>query len=156
MDWEKVKEFFFTAMMQGWAVAGSKKIKIPDMPGYKAIAFREGDFYLLDRYCVTPNSLKSAGTTTIWFRNDPIWVMNYEGFYEERAIIPLKEALFFSYRTGQFVGGRGPKIYVDGNMIYVNQSRHNEFQEFDGIEEIFDGSKEESLGNHKYSGMSLI
>lgn len=66
IDLKVVEEFFFKAMLQGYA-AGAQKTRVPDMPGYKEIRFQEGDFLLVDRYCVTPNSEKSAGTTTIWF-----------------------------------------------------------------------------------------
>jgi hypothetical protein len=150
----EVQEFFFKAMVQGWAVGG-QKIKIADMPGYKAIPFRDGDFYLLDCYCVTPNSPKSAGATTIWFRDMPVWVMNYGGLYDKEAIPFLKRALLKAYEARHFFGGRGPFVFAEGSLIYFNQPRVNMFDKFEGREEVFDFKAGFSLGWHEYWGMNL-
>lgn len=155
MSIAQIQSFFFKAMVGGWAVGG-KKIKIADMPGYKAIPFRDGDFYLLDRYCVTPNSPKSAGTTTIWFQDVPVWLMNYGGFYEESVIKFLKRALRKTYETHQFVGGRGPLVHVKDLLVYVNQPRLNDFAKFEGREEVFNAESGASLGFHEYWGFSLL
>lgn len=154
MDIKQIESFFFKAMVEGWAI-GSKKIKIADMPGYKAIPFRNGDFYLLDCYCVTNNSPKSAGTTTIWFQDVPVWLMNYRGFYEESVIAFLKRALHKTYEAHQFIGGRGPILYEEDDLVYMNHPDHNDFADFDGDEEVFDADGT-SFGYHKYWGMSLI
>lgn len=155
MDTAQIQSFFFKAMVGGWAVGG-QKIKIADMPGYKAIPFRDGDFYLLDRYCVTPNSPKSAGTTTIWFQGIPVWLMNYGGFYEESAIAFLKRTLCKTYEAHQFVGGRGPLVCIEGSLIYVNQPCLNDFAKFEGREQILDAENGMSLGFHEYWGFSLL
>jgi hypothetical protein len=153
----QAKNFFFEGMMQGYAVS-EKKIKIAKLPGYKAIPFRDGDFSLLDLYCVTPNSNKSAGTTTIWFQEEPVWIMQYSGYYEESAIKFLKTALCKAYEMRHFVGDRGPVSYKENLFIYTNSPRRNNFTKFEGREEIFvntaDGQV--SLGFHEYSGMSLV
>ncbi len=157
MDVLEVRSFFFMAMSEGWAAAGDKKIVIADMPGYKALSFRDGDFYLLDRYCVNPNTLKSAGTTTIWFQGIPVWVMNYGGFYEEEEIAFLKRALLWTYQRCIFVGCRGLNGYVEGlesSLLYVNHFR-GDFARFDGHEEIFRVKNGASLGFHEYEGMSM-
>lgn len=150
----EVEQFFFKAMVEGYA-AGGQKIKIADMPNYKAIPFRDGDFYLLDRYCVTPHGPKSAGTTTIWFQDAPVWLMNYGGYYEERAIKFLKTALRKAYEARQFFGGRGPLVFSEGSLVYVNQPRFNDFLKFEGREEVFDLDTRSSLGWHEYWGMTL-
>lgn len=155
MDIAEIQSFFFKAMVKGWA-KGVEEISVANMPGYKAIPFQEGDFYLIDKYCVTPYSQKSAGTTTIWFKQNPVWVMNYGGFYDEDAIDCLKLALRQAYERQQFVGGRGPRIYVAKTLFYVNQPRFNSFTRFEGREEIFDRACGESLGFHEYWGMSLL
>lgn len=157
MDIAQIQSFFFKAMAAGWA-EGGQKIKIADMPSYKAIPFRDGDFYLLDCYCVTPHSPKSAGTTTIWFQGVPVWLMNYGGFYEESAIVFLKYVLHKTYEAHQFVGGRGPLIYVNKQqqLVYVNRPRLNDFAKFEGREEIIDTKSGALLGFHEYWGMSLL
>ena len=157
MDMTLVQAFFFKAMIEGWAVSG-QKINIPDLPGYKAVPFRDGDFYLLDCYCVTPHSSKSAGTTTIWFQGVPVWIMNYGGVYEERAIAFLKSMLRRAYENLLFVGGRGPYRCSDGSFFYMNNPCPNDFYKFRGREEIFimEGGNIISLGFHEYWGMSLM
>lgn len=150
-----IQSFFFKAMTEGWA-SGGQKIKIPDMPGYKGIPFRDGDFYLLDRYCVSPYSSSSAGTTTIWFKDVPVWVMNYGGYYQERAIPLLMTALRSTYGKANFVGGRGPRVFRSGVMVYVNHPRLNGFVKFEGREEVFVAETSEPLGFHEYWGMSLL
>jgi len=153
----EVQAFFFKAMVGGWAVGG-QKIKIADMPGYKAIPFRDGDLYLLDRYCVVPNSTKSAGTTTIWYKDVPVWVMNYGGSYEESAIKFLKSMLRMAYDSGIFCGGRGSRLGTDSlrDLVYFNRPRLNDFAKFDGMEQIFNTRTGSCLGYHEYWGMSLL
>lgn len=155
IDLKEVEQFFFKAMIEGWT-AGGKKIVIPHMPNYKALPFRDGDFYLLDRYCVTTHGPKSAGTTTIWFQDAPIWLMNYGGYYEERAIKFLKAAIRKAYGAHQFFGGRGPLLFSEGSLVYVNQPRLNNFSKFEGREEVFDLETGGSLGWHEYWGLALI
>lgn len=159
MDITQTQEFFFKAMLEGWS-AGGPRIQIPDMPGYKAIPFHDGDFYLLDCYCVIPNSPKSVGATTIWFQDAPVWVMNYGGLYEEKVIPFLKTALLVAYKADQFFGGRGLHYFSmkfsAGSFTYVNNPRHNFFSKFEGREEIFNSETGASLGWHEYWGMSLI
>lgn len=157
VDLTQVEEFFFRAMVAGWAVGG-QKIRIPDLPGYKAMPFEEGDWRLLDLYCVTPHSPMSAGTTTIWFQGAPVWVMNYGGFYEQSAIPFLKRALHLAYEAHHFVGGRGPRVFVEIPLVfvYMNYPRLKDFAKFEGHEEIFSAETGDSVGFHDYSGMSLL
>lgn len=152
----EIQSFFFRAMVSGWA-SGGEKIKIAAMPLYKAMPFREGDFYLLDCYCVNKKSLKSAGTTTIWYRDVPVWMMNYGGFYEESAIAFLKRALLRAYNKQEFVGGRGPAFYSENTGLnYANRPLLGDFAKFEGREAVFNASGRESLGFHEYWGMSLL
>ncbi len=151
---EKIKKFFFRAMMAGW-VNDDKKTTIANMPGYKQIPFREGNFFLLDRYCVNHSSQKSAGTTTIWFENNPVWVMNYNGFYDKCVFAFLKSILCRTYTDQQFYGGRGPFIYIEGSLIYINELKLNDFSKFEGHEKVID-MKFGLRGEHEFSGMSLL
>ena len=153
MDTAYIQAFFFKAMVEGW-VTGGQKITILQLPGYKAIDFKDGDFRLLDCYCVNPHSPMSVGTTTIWHQEDPVWVMNYGGFYTESAIAFLKRALLKTYEASQFVGGRGPHIYTEGDLVYINRVS-GDFNHFSGREEVVNAQTGTLLGFHEYSGMDL-
>lgn len=169
---ERAKEVFFKAMLDGYA--GDKKMSTntisPD--GYKTIEFIDGEFRVVDRYCITPLSDYSAGTTTIFFKGSdeswvPVWWMSYGGVYPKGAIQFLKMALQKAYVTEQFCGGRGlenfqSKISVDGFQVtleYRNVFEGN-FVDFEGVEEILQiplpGYEPEKIGYHEYSGMSLL
>jgi len=149
------KMAFFAALLAGYAgnSKGLKKKKTPD--GYKTITFVSGDFKVVDRYCTTPHSNSSAGTTTIFFQNKPVWWMSYSGYYEDEAILFLKQALARTYRRRIFLGGRGLGFSTD-NMIYVNHVGTDKFERFDGWESIIEIGTWRKLGYHKYSGISLI
>ena len=158
LDLSHVEALFFTAMQAGYAAEEVKKVKVVDMPGYKEIRYEDGDFLLVDRWCVNPDTERSAGTTTIWYQNKPVWFMSYGGFYPERLIHFLKSALRMQYcGDGHFNGGRGPKLVGDlsAARIYRNRPVQNEFGQFSGREEILDAHTGE-VGYHDYWGMSLI
>jgi hypothetical protein len=154
---QSVQEFFFDAMVKGYARFGVHALEIAEMPEYKAVPFRIGDFSILDLWSVNPSSQKSAGTTTIWFQDLPVWVMSYGGLYTKNwMIVFLKRALLHAYEARQFIGGRGPLVYNENPLVYVNHPRLSYFARFEGHEEIFDTNGENSLGFHDYWGMSLL
>ena len=154
---EEIKSFFFEAMVNGY-ISGGDEIKISEIPEYRAIPFKKGKFYLLDNYLITPYSDKSAGTTTIWYDDKPVWVMHYGGYYKESAISLLKKALAKTYKSSQFFGGRGPLSLSESknSLIYINYPKINDFEKFEGREVIFDTKKNICLGYHEYWGMSLL
>ena len=157
MNLRRVEAFFFKAMLNGW-VSDAEETTLPGMPGFRAIQFREGDFYLLDRYCVTPMSSKSAGTTTIWHKDAPVWVMNYGGWcYDNAVLAVLKAALREAYAEGLFMGGRGPRIYTtDVGVVYANIPYTNDFSAFSGREVMTSDVDDQVFGYHEYWGMSLL
>ena len=155
MDTTQIQAFFFKAMVEGWATTGGgQKITIPQIPGYKAIDFTDGDFRLLDCYCVNSHSPVSAGTTTIWHQGNPVWMMSYGGFYTDSTIAFLKRVLLKTYEASQFVGGRGPRIYIESDLVYTNRVSGN-FNHFSGREEILNAETGALLGFHEYSGIDL-
>ncbi|MFA6446437.1 MAG: DUF5680 domain-containing protein [Candidatus Paceibacterota bacterium] len=149
-----VRGAFFSAMKAGWA-QNVQKIKIQELPGSKAIPFVLGDFRVLDTYFVTPLSDRSAGSTTIWHEDKPVWIMHYGGRYAEIAVPFLKSCLHRAYRYEQFYGGRGPFFVRDERFTYVNKIERNDFGDFAGEERVFD-LNEQCLGHHWYRGMSLL
>jgi len=154
---DQVKEFFFVAMMQGY-VGNKSKVKIASMPGFKEIDVIAGLWRCLDRYCVNSVSRKSAGTTTIWFENDPVWIMNYSGWYDESAIDFLKSALRSNYEKSIFVGGRGPTYFFESGSPFTYSNFGcigMTFARFQGQEQI-NALNHGNLGYHNYWGMSLL
>jgi len=158
----RAERVFFKALLAGYAGDGSgvKKEKPPD--GYRTMTWPptgdHGGFKVVDRFCVTPTSNRSAGTTTIFFEDQPIWWMSYGGYYDDSAIPFLKTALADAYGRQEFRGGRGPIRFQNGNFVYVNRQGFDgtSFACFEGREEIFEASSERLLGFHKYFGMLLI
>lgn len=155
---KEVEKFFFRAMLRGYVSPDAGKILVSGMPGYKSIIINEGEFRLIDAWCSNIFSQKSAGITTISWRNYPVWVMNYGGYYPElSAIISLlKKALRTAYEANEFLGGRGIIECNEGGFFYKNTLSLNSFSWFKGREEIKSGKNGRIMGFHEYWGMSLI
>jgi hypothetical protein len=153
---EGAKQAFFKAMMDGYAGDRKNSIKTTTPDGYKTIEFTDGEFKVVDRYCITPDSDHSAGTTTIFFKNVPVWWMSYGRRYPKNTISFLKEALKKAYGVGEFCGGRGPDFFTKDSLQYHN-AWAGDFSRFQGGEEVFARLMvSELVGFHKYFGMSLL
>lgn len=167
--WEQVKKIFFEALLAGYAgknddprVVKSKSLDDKE----KTFTFIDADFIVIDRYYVTSNSDYSCGYTVILFQGNPIWFMNYGGFYPKSpkdVISLLKEALGVTYSKGEFNGGRGPFMYSAKGLVYYNAVAKGDFFKFSGREEIRRVSLGENgihvetlIGEHVYSGMRMI
>lgn len=149
VTWQEVRDFFFRAMRQGYAGKG-KPQPVPDMPGFKRQVYEENHFRLVDQWGSNTDSNVSAGITTIWYEGKIVFLMTYSGAYDEEAIPFLKKALLEAYRCKEFNGGRGPKFFKKGKLIYLNHWNHDERNSW-GREEIWtvDGG---CLGFHEYCG----
>jgi hypothetical protein len=146
---------FFEALLEGYAGKTKSIKKITSPNGYKTLTFSKGDFTVLDMYCVTPYSDCSCGTTTIFYKDKPVWWMSYGGEYPKKVILFLKKVLRQSYEVGEFNGCRGRKNVCFGSYLYMNHFV-GDFSFFQGEEKIFEEKKGEHLGHHRYFGMSLI
>jgi len=153
----EIKRFFLKGMLQGWA-AGAPAEEISGMPGYKGFTFREGDFLLTDAYCVNKDSRRSAGSVTVLFKDDPVWVLLFGGYYEKKAIPFLKRALLENYKAGIFLGGRGPAHFKEGSLVYRNTMREGDHSiQFDASEFVIDSANYgRSLGYHVLHGIRLL
>ncbi|MFA6269748.1 MAG: DUF5680 domain-containing protein [Candidatus Paceibacterota bacterium] len=156
------KAAFFEAMLDGYAGGENRKsIKTSGNDGYTTITYTTEDskYRVVDRYCTTPLSDWSAGTTTIFYRVNliwvPVWWMEYNGFYYKNVIPFLKSAIRQSYEMEIFNGGRGPARYNDSGIEY-NNIWSGDFERFLGREEIEDKLNGELLGFHSFSGRSLL
>ena len=149
-----LQAFFLKAMLSGWVNNGQYNV-IPNLPGHKLFEYRECDLFLTDIYCTNNATHQSAGTTTIYHKNQPVWIMQYHGYYEKRAIRLLKEILSKTYGGDEFIGGRGPAVFSMDGLTYTNVVQGSGFSEFSGREQIVDNQASISLGFHEYFGKLL-
>lgn len=171
---DEIREYFCQAMARGWA-SGAKAKRERDLPNHERIEDVSGPFWMVDRYCTNNYGQWSSGTTTIFYYTrengwQPIWVMNYGGFYSEEVIKFLKWALMENYSKGIFLGGRGPASFsLPGQpYYYVNlpqgagmgsrsiPPRGDNLEVFWGVERVCLLESNEEKGFHQYSGMSLL
>lgn len=154
---DQILPIFFAAMQDGYANDGNvRKSTIAKFHGSKMILFNQGDFKVQDTYLVVPDSSYSSGQTVILYKNDPVWSMSYQGWYDDAAIPFLKMALREAYCRQDFFGGRGPHFFAANGMAYINNVEPpNDWWRFRGREEILapDG---QNIGWHEYQGLLLV
>lgn len=104
----------------------------------------------------------SFGHTVIFYRNQPVWVMQYQGWCDPPMIPFLKQALLANYRQGIFCRGRGPEKFageVGGQLAtYLNLDkrvgREGDFIVFDGAEMISQSKVTKEF--HSFQGILLF
>lgn len=165
---EGAKQAFFKAMLDGYAGGENRRsVKVKDEDGYTTITYttEDGKYKVVDRYCTTPLSDKSCGTTTIFFRTgliwSAVWWMSYGGHYPESVIPLLKAAMKANYERGVFNGGRGPSFFPfpssQEEVLYTNHF-YGDFTSFKG-EEFINSFKVDEVGRvgfHNYFGRSML
>jgi hypothetical protein len=62
--------------------------------------------------------------------------------------------LRLTYEGKEFIGGRGSLEFRQGNLQYFNHPEGDEFDEFEGEEEILENDV--PVGFHRYHGNLLI
>lgn len=160
---ERLMEFFFEAMLNGYVVSGPKSV-MRELPGNKMFRYKskDGKLLLIDQYCVgekEENSFEeySFGSTIIYYIEDekpiPVWYMNYGGWYNKEVIYLLKKVLKEAYSKKIFIGGRGESC-LDNKLIYENDYKGN-FRGFTGMDNIY-GSKYEHYGGYQYFGSTMF
>lgn len=165
---QELQDFFLEVMTNHSWASGVKATPCEGvLSGYVEIIKGNGRLILLDRWCSNQFGQCSSGTTTISvFCDDvwqPVWVMDYRGWYEKEASRFVKQALLNAYKQGTFNGGRG--LAVDDSsppMKYLNTViPGSTFEKFAGFEtvntiNVFADYERPCLGWHKYSGMLLL
>ena len=119
---EEVKRFFLEASLNTYA-ADAPKTTLEALPKSKELRYERGDFLYVDMYY--SSGYKSGGQTVIWYKGNPVWIMQYQGWWQgddERVILFLKHAL---KAADGFVGGRGPEIFQKGSLEYRNNVWRN-------------------------------
>jgi len=151
---EEIRELFFDAMEKGYANPKAQKKTIAALPRSKMTLHQKDDLMLIDIWFTTNWSNKSFGSTIIFYKKNPVWFMCYAGEYKPEAIPFLKQVLHHSYSRKKWHGGRGVPSYHDANLHYANNQNRSGFEDFNGKESIY--KMQESLGWHRYWGMSLL
>ena len=91
----------------------------------------------------------------VLYDNVPVWMMSCQGLYAENAVPFLRRALRKAYDRREFVGGRGPRIDTDGELVYENTVEESSWKRFRGRDEIFDGNNQ-NIGWCEYQGEVLV
>jgi hypothetical protein len=155
----ELRNVFFAAMQRGYA-ARPRKGTIAQLPGSKTIPYVKGPWDVIDTYITTNLSEASGGMTCIYHDCRIVWMMQYMGEYDTRAIPCLKAALRDAYTKEEFWGGRGSPDFVHDGLIYTNRPyspTHDRVVNWNlvaGREEVRD-SAGDCLGWHQYSAMLM-
>jgi len=152
---------FLDMMAVGWASGDDTKIKQSTelADHYDYLCFK-GRWKLLDRFCVAKGSARSAGQTYLWYNDEIIWTMHYQGSYALGVLPFLQHCLFAAYSTGQFFGGRGlafhedpAKLYMYSNVLIPGKAS---FADFAGKDQIARLSDRALMGWHNYWGQAYV
>ena len=150
-DYKRIRGFFLRAMalaVKGEMVNALSKTE-PLIPGFRSFEYREENLRLVDSYF--PGALMS-GMTIIWEDDKPVWMMTYGGYYPDEIVPFLLRALAKEYEEPWFNGGRGPSIFIEDNLVYLNKVQGgNEFGGTSGCEEIIDSRNKAIMGWNSYA-----
>lgn len=154
MNTDNIKQVFFDAMKKGYA-NGAQGAPIISIPGSTKVEFKSNHWRVIDMWVTNVKSHRSTGQTLIYYNKDLVWHMSYEGWYEKSVLGFLKNALYHTYKSGEFFGCRGPVTHQEpfGGFVYSN-SWKGDFSEFSGFEKIRRNAYPDSevLGTHSYRG----
>jgi hypothetical protein len=114
--------------------AGDGTPSTPSRPASKDLLFQQGDYLYLDTYL---GSIDFIGEEAVWYRQQPIWAMNYYGTMltdqiPEGFIRCLKGALQNVPVQAPY---RGPARFQDGLFEYTCQWK-GDLVQFEGTEQI--------------------
>jgi len=129
---QELAQFIVKAKRNTYAGEG-EGLRGPDES--KNLQFTDGDYVYRDKYF---GSEKFGGEEVVWFKEKPLWLMNYYGGIEkkivdsERVFDFLRKALLQASSDKPF---RGPCFYKEGDFEYVGSST-GDIKCFKGKEEI--------------------
>lgn len=158
----RIQEAFFEGMRNGY-ITGIKGIPVRNMPGYRQVITKFENWKVTDMWIAKSHGVFSAGITTIFHKNTPVWFMSYEGWYKDGGALSfLKTVLSKAYTSEEFCGCRGASNFsqcIDGRF-YCNRW-DGSFKMFKGIEKMYLDqkhlyrSRKKVIGMHTYRGMIL-
>ncbi len=153
-DDKPIREIFFEAMLAGYVSEHPPEPQeLVVFPGSKHLEYERGLWRVTDTWDAPSESDYSSGKTLIYYRDEPVWVMQYYGQYPQSALPILKAALRSSYLAGEFSGGRGVDGFAhpDGKYLNFRDPYYHSFRSFRGTEVVL-VSKTDETGSHFYHG----
>ncbi len=152
----EVEKVWLDAMGSGY-ISDREPEQVPQYQNFtKRFVHEIRGFKVVDEWTSVSGEDFSFGRTMVWRDGFPLWVMQYYGYYKERAIPFLKEALTENYvRRRVFLAGRGPDFYQSRelDLNYSNAVHQGStFTAFTALESIQDRSNGEHLGHHRIMG----
>lgn len=164
LDLAELKEFFLEGAIKR-AVDGATKVStIAGLPRSRLFRYKRGKYFYADWH-FSPEGGKIGGQTGLWCCREPVWLMQYDGWWQHKDKDGkgpqfLAEALTEAYWKKEFWGGRGPKVFKKDTFVYHNLVGGNDFSRFDGMEFIVDvrllAEKRERIYTLEYSGLLLV
>lgn len=147
-DLKELNRFIVKAHFNGYASSGEGGEKTLS-DGCKELKYRESNFYMRDRYF---GSKTFIGEEVIFYRQNPVWGMNYYG-----AVIaePVSTKEIYSFlkdalkRVTENLPYRGPSNFKNGDFEYWNNA-DGQIENFSGQERIF--HKKELVYTLNYHG----
>jgi len=143
---QELAQFLVKAKRNTYAGGGAEQTGTDES---KNLQYKWGDYVYRDRYF---GSEKFGGEEVVWFKEKPVWLMNYYGGIEKKIIDServfgfLRKALLQVSSDRPF---RGPCLYKEGDFEYID-SNSGDITRFQGTEEITYRGK--TVHRVKYAG----
>lgn len=128
-------EFLARAKRSTFACGGYRTK--PSGKGSIDFLFQENDLIYRDSYY---GEIYDIGQEIVWYKDKPVWGMNYMGGMKEGYHYLAKQAFDFLKKCLKLVDPsmpfRGPKTYHEGDFKYSNEVE-GDIAKFSGVEKIF-------------------
>jgi hypothetical protein len=117
----ELAKFIVEAGKNGWA-AEAPKVEDPQRPGFKELAYQNGNWEYRDSYA---GYYMGPGSSVVYFKSKPVWYMSYGGPGQSEEHYDKAKETYAFLRTALMIPDpnfpvRGPMSYQgdDGNKIY--------------------------------------
>jgi hypothetical protein len=152
MKTEQIPRVFFAAMRRKYTETEQEGAVAKPVPE----VLLEADHFKVLYYLATIGSYRFERFIVL-YDGVPVWTMSCQGLYMENAIPFLRRALLKAYNRREFIGGRGPRVDTDGELVYENtvEEGPNSWKRFRGRDRICDGN-DQNIGWCEYQGEILV
>lgn len=155
MDYTVDELFAFIDKAGKATYAGGGTYVEPERPGFRELAYEQGDFSYRDSYT---GFYRSRGTEVVRWKGKPVWSSLYGGGmtagneqFAADTFTFLKHVML--YDEPGFDSFRGPHLYSEGEWEYV-YTQEGDTTEFFGYEEI--RYQKKTVFTHRIMGGHII